>query len=204
MAYSMLIDLKRCVGCHACSNSCKLANGTPPGVLRCRVDRTTEGTYPNAVRRITPVACQHCDNPKCVEVCPTGASCKREEDGIVVINKEDCIGCKSCMEACPYGVRYLIDLSAGYFGEALTAYEQVAYADKVDKTVDKCDFCLGRTADGETPQPACVAACVADARMFGTVEEIEALVAESGRTAVKLLEEEGTLPVVVYLEDVRY
>ena len=204
MAYSMLIDLKRCVGCHACSNSCKLANGTTPGVLRCRVERTTEGTYPDAVRHITPIACQHCDNPVCVAACPTGATYKREEDGIVVVNGEDCIGCRSCMEACPYGARYLIDLSAGYFGETLTPYEQVAYANKLDKTVDKCDFCLSRTAEGAVPQPACVAACVADARVFGTVEEIEAIIAQSDRKAVRLLEEEGTQPVVVYLEDVRY
>lgn len=204
MAYSMLIDLKKCVGCHACSTSCKGANGTPPGVLRCRVERTTEGTYPDVVRRITPIACQHCDAPACVEVCPTGASCKREEDGIVVVNKEECIGCQSCMQACPYGARYLLDLSAGYFGEKFTAFEEVAYSGKVDKTIDKCDFCLGRTAEGAVPEPACVAACVADARVFGTVEEIEALVAASGRKAVKLLEEEGTAPVIVYLEDVRY
>lgn len=204
MAYSMLIDLKKCVGCQACMTSCKAANGTPPKVTRSRVDRSTEGIYPDTVRNIVPMLCMQCDNPKCVAACSQGATSKRTEDGIVVVDKEKCIGCETCIQACPYGARYLIDLSVGYFGEKYTAYEEVAYADKLDKTVDKCDFCLSRTIEGETPQPVCVTACVADARVFGTVEEIEDLANQSSREAFKLLEEEGTAPTVAYLPDVRY
>ena len=83
-------------------------------------------------------------------------------------------------------------------------YEQKMYAAFKDKTADKCDFCLSRTAEGAAPQPACCSACVADARIFGTKEEIEKLAAESDRKAFRLSEENGTGPAVIYLPDVRY
>ena len=105
MAYGMLIDLKKCVGCHACATACKGAHGTPPGVTRSRVERSFEGTYPDVRKTILPVLCNHCENAPCVEACPSGATTKRE-DGIVVIDKEVCIGCKACVSACPYGTRY--------------------------------------------------------------------------------------------------
>lgn len=204
MAYSMLIDLKKCVGCQACSTRCKSANATPPGVLRSRVDRIVQGVYPDTVKQIIPMLCMQCENPPCVEICPQGATYKREEDGIVVVDKEKCIGCESCTTVCPYGARYLTDLSAGYFGEKFTEYEEVAYQRMVDHTIDKCDFCLSRTAEGATPEPACCSACVAGARVFGTQEELEKLAAESGREVMRLMEEEGTSPTVMYLSDVRY
>ena len=100
MAYGMLIDLKKCVGCHACATACKGAHGTPPGVTRSRVERSFEGTYPDVRKTILPVLCNHCENAPCVEACPSGATTKRE-DGIVVIDKEVCIGCKACVSACP-------------------------------------------------------------------------------------------------------
>ena len=127
MAYGFVIDLEKCVGCHGCSVACKGANGTPPTVTRSRVDRGTEGSYPNAVRTIRPMLCMMCENPPCVAVCPQGATTIRDEDGIVVIDKEKCIGCKSCMEACPYGARYLVQSEDGYFGSELNEYESVAY-----------------------------------------------------------------------------
>ncbi|BAK44867.1 4Fe-4S dicluster domain-containing protein [Eggerthella sp. YY7918] len=204
MVYSMLIDLKRCVGCQACVTRCKSANATPPNVLRSRVDRIVEGTYPDTVKQIIPMLCMQCENPPCVEICPQKATYKREEDGVVVVDKEKCIGCESCTTVCPYGARYLIDLSSGYFGAKFTEYEEIAYQRMVDHTIDKCDFCLSRTAEGTTPEPACCVACVAGARVFGTQEDIEKLVTESDRDAIKLMEEEGTGPTVVYLPDVRY
>ena len=91
MAYGFVIDLEKCVGCHGCSVACKGANGTPPTVTRSRVDRGTEGSYPNAVRTIRPMLCMMCENPPCVAVCPQGATTIRDEDGIVVIDKEKCI-----------------------------------------------------------------------------------------------------------------
>lgn len=201
MAYGFIIDLEKCVGCHGCSVACKAANGTPPTVTRSKVVRETEGTYPHAVRVIRPMLCMLCENPACVAACTTGAS-SINDDGIVVINKEECIGCKSCIEACPYGARYYIEDEAGYFGEELNEYESVAYVKNgmVAKTVDKCDFCIGHSEDGK-PDPVCVKACMAEARIFGELEEIKKLAEKRG--GKPYLEEEGTQPHVYYLPAIR-
>lgn len=122
MTYGMLIDLKKCIGCHACAVACKEAHGTPPKVTRAHVEIEYVGEYPDVRMTAYPMLCMHCENAPCVEVCPTGASFKRE-DGIVAINKDECIGCKSCMSACPYGARYYREDENGYFGETLNEYE---------------------------------------------------------------------------------
>lgn len=196
MQYGFAIDLEKCVGCHGCSVACKAANGTRPGVTRSRVVRTTEGTYPDAKRIIRPMLCMMCENPPCVPVCPQAATTMRAEDGIVVVDKDKCIGCNSCMEACPYGARYLAMDEEGYFGEELNEYESVAYENMPRMTVDKCDFCIGHSADG-IPDPVCVKACIADARIFGPLEEIQKIVEERGGNVY--LPEEGTSPHVYYL-----
>lgn len=196
MAYGFVIDLEKCVGCHGCSVACKGANGTPPGVMRSRVLRGTEGTYPHAVRTIRPVLCMMCEKPSCVTVCATGASTIREEDGIVVIDKEKCIGCKSCIEACPYGARFLIENTDGYFGAKLNEYESVSYATMSKMTVDKCDFCIEHSGT-DKPDPVCVQACMAEARIFGDLDEMKELVAK--RKGDTYLPEEGTNPRVFYL-----
>ncbi len=200
MSYVMVIDQKRCVGCYACVTSCKVSNGTPPGMARSWVEKSLEGTYPNVRRVIVPKLCNQCDNPPCVEVCPAGATTKRE-DGVVVIDKEVCIGCQSCIAACPYGARSYRENDEGYYEDGLNEYEAIAYLAMPANTVDKCDFCVGRTPEGEMPQPACVQACVAGARFFGTVEEMDEFVASSERDNYRLAEEEGTGPNVVYLSD---
>ena len=201
MAYGMLIDLKKCVGCHACSTSCKGANATPPGVLRAWVDREESGSYPSATVTFVPKLCNQCDKPLCVVACPNGATEKRE-NGVVVINKEKCVGCKTCMEACPYDACYLVADAKGYFGEDLTEYEARGYTAYPAMTVDKCDFCMSRTAEGETPEPACVAACPAGARLFGDADELrEKALAGNGMV---LNEDAGTDPNVFYLPDVKY
>lgn len=195
MAYGFVIDLEKCVGCHGCSVACKEANGTPVGVTRSRVVRGTEGTYPNAKRTITPTLCMMCENPPCVEACPTGAS-SIGDDGIVRIDKSECIGCKKCMDACPYGARYFVESTAeGYFGAELNEYEQVAYAVQVEGTVDKCDFCTAR--NGGTPDPACVKACMTEARWFGDLDEAKKRA--EGRGGAPLAPEAGTSPRVYYL-----
>ena len=86
----MVIDLDRCVGCYSCIMACKVANGTPKGVFWTRVLEKEEGTFPNARRTFLPVLCNHCENPACVEVCPTGATFKRD-DGIVLIDYDKCM-----------------------------------------------------------------------------------------------------------------
>lgn len=197
MAYGFIIDLEKCVGCHGCSVACKAANGTPPGVTRSRVDRAFEGTYPDTKRIIRPMLCMLCENPACVPVCPTGASAVNE-DGIVTIDKEACIGCKSCMDACPYGARYFIESADGYFGAELNEYEALVYekAQMKAKTVDKCDFCIGHSGDGK-PDPVCVKACMVEARIFGDLDEIKAQAEKEGGEAY--MADSGTKPNVYYL-----
>lgn len=196
MDYGFAIDLEKCVGCHGCSVACKAANGTPPGITRSHVVRGTEGTYPNAKRIIRPMLCMMCEQPLCVAACSTGAS-YMDDNGIVRIDKEKCDGCGSCVEACPYDARYLRESEDGYFGAELNEYEQVAYVNMPAMCADKCDFCIEHSEDGETPDPVCVKACMAEARFFGPLDEIKAMVEERGGDVY--LPEEGTSPRVFYL-----
>ena len=114
--YGMAIDLNRCFGCQTCAVACKMANNLPNDVLFNQVKTvggdsvdTAAGEYPNCTLSYLPFQCQHCEKPACLEVCPTGATTKDEETGIVSVDSELCIGCESCIKACPYeGVRTLI------------------------------------------------------------------------------------------------
>lgn len=152
--YAIVTDLNRCVGCLACSAACKAANDVPIGNFWNKVLRVGpnlreggSGHFPDIEMYFLPMQCQHCTNPECVSVCPTGASYKLE-DGTVKIDPENCIGCQSCLMACPYGVRYLNE----------------------DKgVVEKCVLCEEKVANGELP--ACVAQCSARARFFGDIEQ---------------------------------
>lgn len=196
MAYGMLIDQKKCIGCHACSVACKEAHGTPPAVTRSHVIREIEGTYPNVRRNIIPTLCMHCENAPCVAACAAEGATYKRDDGIVVIDKEKCIGCKACIAACPYGARYYCESEQGYFGE-LNEYESAMYpAYMPHGTVDKCTFCSERI-DGDGSVQACVAACPAGARYFGDLEEIKAKAEAEG--GYQLLAEEGTNPSVWYI-----
>ena len=200
MSYSMVIDLKRCVGCSGCVTNCKVANGTPPDMARSWIDRALEGTYPHARRTIVPKLCNQCDYAPCVEVCPEGANYK-DQNGVIIIDKELCIGCRNCMDACPYDARNYRSDSLGYFADELNPYEVVAYQAMPENTVDKCDFCTGRTPDGQTPEPACARSCVAGARFFGSSEEMASMVSSLDRESFRLLESEGLGPNVTYLAD---
>lgn len=143
MTYGMLIDLKKCIGCHACSVACKEAHGTRPGVRRSRVERTFEGAYPAVRKTAVPMLCMHCENAPCVEVCPQDATYKRE-DGIVVVDKDKCIGCGACQTACPYDARHLAASEDGYFGSELNECETVMHEAVSPMTIDKCTFCADR------------------------------------------------------------
>lgn len=151
--YAICTDLNRCIGCLACTAACKVVNEVPIGnywtrILRIGPTPKYEGAQvPDVQMYYLPMGCQHCDNPECVNVCPTGASMKTE-DGTVQIDKEQCIGCESCIMACPYGVRYLNEDS---------------------NVVEKCTLCEEKIAQGELPQ--CVAQCGGRARFFGDLDE---------------------------------
>ena len=151
--YAILTDLNKCVGCLACSIACKVVNSVPVGsywnkVLRIGPNpRTKGGQWPDVYTSFLTVQCQHCENPECVKVCPTGASHKLE-DGTVQIDKSKCIGCQFCAMSCPYNVRYL---------------------NEEERVVEKCTLCEQKIAQGELPQ--CVAQCGSRARFFGDLEQ---------------------------------
>ena len=111
----MVADLRRCVGCQTCTAACKHANATPPGVQWRRVLDMEFGEYPQVQRVFVPVGCQHCDEPPCMEVCPTTAT-KQRADGIVTIDYDLCIGCSYCAVACPYQARYKTDRASFAYG----------------------------------------------------------------------------------------
>lgn len=151
--YAIVTDLNRCVGCLACTVACKTVNEMEPGkfwIRAVRVGPTLKegGSWPKDVEMyFIPMQCQHCENPECVAVCPTGAS-HVDEDGTVQVDTEACIGCKACIAACPYDVRRL---------------------DEALGVVDKCTLCQDRVSEGLLPQ--CVSQCQARARFFGDLDE---------------------------------
>lgn len=202
--YGMAIDLSRCIGCNTCAVACKVSNNLPKDVWWNVVHTegrdfadTSKGTYGGEMQLSwLPVNCMHCENAVCEEVCPTGATVKRD-DGIVTVDEETCIGCKSCMEACPYDVRRLIENEPEYYLE-LPIGDPAAKGHK-GGTVEKCDFCAGRIDRGE--KPACMELCPGRARYWGDLDDPESEVSQflSGRNATVLLEEEGTSPSVYYV-----
>lgn len=179
---AMVIIADRCIGCDACYVSCKTEWDLPVGkeAYRTKVWNIEGQDYlGNPTVNFLPVLCNHCDNPPCVHVCPTGASFKRQEDGIVLVDPDMCIGCKACMIACPYDARYY---------------------DEQRKTVDKCTFCLPRLNDGL--EPACVNTCVGGARNFGDISDPNSRVSKLLKNATsinRLKESDGTLPNVYYI-----
>jgi Fe-S-cluster-containing dehydrogenase component len=196
----MLIDTEKCFGCAGCAIACKAENFTPPGIWWARVYHGETGKYPNAKRVAVPTVCMHCDNAPCVDVCPTGASYKRP-DGIVAIDYNKCIGCKYCIQACPYGARQFLDKIKPYYPEyGLTPYEQFGYPKHQEQVVEKCTFCAHRV-DAGNPTPACVQTCVGYARTFGDLDdpfsEVSQLIKEKGARPMK--PELGTKPKVYYV-----
>lgn len=199
MRLGMVIDLKRCIGCYGCQIACKAENGTRPGTTWARVVKREWGEYPNVRKLSIPVLCMHCGEPPCVDVCPTGASQKRERDGIVFVETSFCVGCRACVMACPYGARYFQDESRNYFGDGENDYEACMYSVHERGVVEKCDFCRKRLERGQ--EPACSANCMCKARIFGDLDdpesEVSRLIREEG--GFQLDPELGTDPSVWYL-----
>lgn len=203
--YGIVVDTRRCVGCHTCAVACKCENNLPNDTWWNRVVTeggesmdTPGGTFPNNFKMYYTVSCQHCENPACVKACPVGATWKDEETGVVRQDYDKCIGCRMCMAACPYtGVRsfnweepqYSVDFAVG---DADAAPHQ-------KHTVEKCTMCQHRLARGQEPE--CVGACPARARWFGDLNDTNSEVSKliASRSYKQLLPEEGTNPSVYYL-----
>ena len=167
--WGMTIDLKRCTGCQSCTMACKVENGTPPGIFWMRVLEHEEGTFPMAFKIFMPLRCNHCMEPPCVPVCPTGASYQRQKDNLVLIDQDKCIGCRACVVACPYQVRFVADNRKGYYDGESTPYETARYAKWQAGTAQKCTFCVDRIdADLST---MCVATCPANALTVGDLND---------------------------------
>ncbi len=185
--WGMLVDVRKCIGCQACTVSCIMENAVPENSFRTIVStyavqlevdgHMTASTY------MLPRLCNHCDNPPCVPVCPVGATFKRD-DGIVVVDGDRCVGCAYCVQACPYDARF-INHDTG--------------------KADKCTFCAHRVEAGLLP--ACVETCVGGARIFGDLNDAEGelrrrldAAKRSDPGAVKVLKpESGTRPNVFYI-----
>ena len=200
----MAVDLHRCIGCNTCVLACKMQNNVPDGMLWNRVLTNdcerfdgAEGTYPNLTRTYLPIACQHCENPACQKVCPTGAT-YTDEMGRVEIDYEKCIGCRMCMAACPYNARVFNwnepARSTGF------DYGDASVLARSKGVMEKCTLCKERTDRGDVPM--CVLCCPADARIFGDLDDPESdvSVALREKEGFTLLEEKGTRPKVRYLD----
>lgn len=206
----MIIDSRKCVGCHACTVACVAENKLPPGVVYRPVLTEHKGKYPLQSMVFMPRPCMQCDNPSCVTVCPVHATWKRP-DGVVIIDYDKCIGCRYCITACPYGAR-TYDFGHYYTEhthsvqpyekkptlEYRKSWNRVSHDSPVGNA-RKCHFCLHRLEEGLLPQ--CVSTCIGRANYFGDANDPDSLVAEMARShnQVKLLEEKGAKPAVIYL-----
>jgi len=183
--YSMVIRQNRCIDCERCKEACVKTNHVPSYGYRTTILEMERETSPGETERIfMPVLCNHCNRPPCVRVCPTKATYKDKKTGIVMMDYKKCIGCKTCMAACPYNARY--------FKEE-------------NRAVDKCNFCYDtRLANGEK-DTACAAACPADVRVFGDLSDpasrVYKLIHAPEKVAWVLRPETGALPNIYYMND---
>ncbi len=176
--YGFVIDNRMCIGCHACSTACKSENEVPLGVYRTWVKTTEVGTYPDTSRHFQVTRCNHCSNPPCVRICPTEAMYQRA-DGIVEFDSDACIGCKACMQACPYDAIH-IDPESG--------------------TASKCHFCSHRTEIGL--EPACVVVCPEHAIIAGDMNDPDSEISRvlAGNKVTVRKPEQGTAPKLFYID----
>ncbi len=181
--YAMVLREHLCIDCERCKEACVKTNDVPHYGARTTILEKRRQLGGNETETIfMPILCNQCNRPPCVRVCPTTATFKDEKTGIVVMNDSMCIGCKTCMAACPYNARYF--------------HEET-------RAVDKCNFCLDtRLSKGET-ETACVEACPADVRVFGDISDPESRVFELLHTPETLVwvlrPETGAMPNVFYV-----
>ncbi|NIA28129.1 MAG: 4Fe-4S dicluster domain-containing protein [Desulfobulbaceae bacterium] len=209
--WSMLIDLRKCVGCQGCTIACIQENRLPPGIVYRPVREEVRGRYPNVSKHFLPRPCMQCDNPPCVRVCPADATWKRP-DGIVEIDYDVCIGCGYCIQACPYEARTM-DHGA-FWGDDVSGepeeYEKLpgleyskvslrAQKGSAMGAARKCHFCVHRIEQGLLP--ACVLSCMGRATFFGDKNDPDSLISELivKPNVMRLRPDMGTDPQVYYL-----
>jgi len=178
MKYGFVIDNRKCIGCHACTTACKSEHQVPVGVNRTWVKQVEKGEFPNTRRLFSVMRCNHCTDAPCVEICPVEALFFRD-DGIVDFDKDRCIGCKSCMQACPYDALYI---------------------DPDTHTAAKCNYCAHRVDVGL--EPACVNVCPEHAIISGDMDDPTSEITELlSRQQVKVRKpEKGTVPNLFYID----
>lgn len=178
MRYAFVIDQSRCIGCHACSLACKSEHEVPLGSYRTWVKYVEKGFFPEVRRTFSVLRCNHCEDPPCVEICPVTALFQRD-DGIVDFDRDLCIGCKACMQACPYDALYI-------------------HPDR--NTAEKCNFCAHRVEI--QLEPPCATVCPAEAILVGDLDDPSSRVAQLVATEKVDVRkpEKGTIPKVFYIE----
>ncbi len=206
--WGMVIDVNRCVGCQTCTIACKHANDTLPGVQWRKVVDVELGEYPSVERFFLVTGCQHCAEPPCVPVCPTGATWQRD-DGLVIQDYDVCIGCGYCAVSCPYQARTIAHDMSWYYGEETKQEQAVRHDDRLG-VAQKCTFCKDRVDEGlkqglkpgvdPEATPACAAACISSAIQFGDYNDPASNVSKLiAGPHFQLNAELGTNPQIKYL-----
>ncbi len=209
LRWGMVVDLNRCVGCQTCTIACKHSNDTVPGVQWRRVLDIETGSFPDVERVFMVTGCQHCAEPPCVPVCPTGATQQRA-DGLVTMNYDVCIGCAYCAVSCPYQARTIVHDERWYYGVETKQEKAVAHPERLG-VAQKCTFCVEKVDEakerGLTPgvdldvTPACSASCIAQAITFGDFNNSNSNVSQlvASNKSFQMHAGLGTDPQIKYL-----